>query len=268
VKWLVGLLVLVALLVGADRVAEHVAAGVLADRLQTELGSRPTVEIDGFPFLTQAVGGSYQRLRVSAPVVRREGLSLRDFSATLTGVHVALGDALGGSLSAVPVDRLDAGALVAYDDLTQLAGPGLRLAGDPNGVRVTGRVAALGRQVDVSAVSSVALAGDTRAEAWIKTLLQEQLSAQAYGRLLLLPGATAPVALRSRGKAVCSCFNVTEPEINQHLARAVGSPDERLSSVQQALHCGTNCGSCVPELRRLVRSATPTEPAAAACISS
>jgi len=160
VKWLVGLLVLVALLVGADRVAEHVAAGVLADRLQTELGSRPTVEIDGFPFLTQAVGGSYQRLRVSAPVVRREGLSLRDFSATLTGVHVALGDALGGSLSAVPVDRLDAGALVAYDDLTQLAGPGLRLAGDPNGVRVTGRVAALGRQVDVSAVSSVALAGD------------------------------------------------------------------------------------------------------------
>jgi len=161
VKWLVGLLVLVALLVGADRVAEHVAAGVLADRLQTELGSRPTVEIDGFPFLTQAVGGSYQRLRVSAPVVRREGLSLRDFSATLTGVHVALGDALGGSLSAVPVDRLDAGALVAYDDLTQLAGPGLRLAGDPNGVRVTGRVAALGRQVDVSAVSSVALAGDT-----------------------------------------------------------------------------------------------------------
>ena len=160
-KWLVGLLVLVALLVGADRVAEHVAAGVLADRLQTELGSRPTVEIDGFPFLTQAVGGSYQRLRVSAPVVRREGLSLRDFSATLTGVHVALGDALGGSLSAVPVDRLDAGGLVAYDDLAQLAGPGLRLAGDPNGVRVTGRVAALGRQVDVSAVSSVALAGDT-----------------------------------------------------------------------------------------------------------
>lgn len=160
-KWLVGLLVLVALLVGADRVAEHVAAGVLADRLQTGLGSRPTVEIYGFPFLTQAVGGSYQRLRVSAPVARREGLSLRDFSATLTGVHVALGDALGGSLSAVPVDRLDAGGLVAYDDLAQLAGPGLRLAGDPNGVRVTGRVAALGRQVDVSAVSSVALAGNT-----------------------------------------------------------------------------------------------------------
>ena len=159
-KWLVGLLVVLALLVGADRVAEHVAAGVLADRLQTELGGRPTVEIDGFPFLTQAVGGSYQRLRVSAPVVRHEGLSLRDFSATLTGVHVALGDALGGSLSAVPVDRLDASALVAYDDLTQLAGPGLRLAEDPNGVRVTGRVAALGRQVDVSAVSSVALVGD------------------------------------------------------------------------------------------------------------
>ncbi|MBC7703861.1 MAG: molybdopterin-dependent oxidoreductase [Rhodoferax sp.] len=130
------------------------------------------------------------------------------------------------------------------------------------------RAVRMARNATDTTLEAVALAGDTRAEAWIKTLLQEQLSAQAYGRLLLLPGATAPVALRSRGKAVCSCFNVTEPEINQHLARAVGSPDERLSSVQQALHCGTNCGSCVPELRRLVRSATPTEPAVAACISS
>ena len=35
------------------------------------------------------------------------------------------------------------------------------------------------------------LAGDTSAEAWIKTLLQDELPAQAYGRLLLVPGATA-----------------------------------------------------------------------------
>jgi assimilatory nitrate reductase catalytic subunit len=33
------------------------------------------------------------------------------------------------------------------------------------------------------------LAGDTSAQAWIKTLLQDELPAQAYGRLLLLPGA-------------------------------------------------------------------------------
>ena len=37
------------------------------------------------------------------------------------------------------------------------------------------------------------LAGDIRAEAWIKDLLQQQLPAQAFGRQLLRPDATAPV---------------------------------------------------------------------------
>jgi hypothetical protein len=54
------------------------------------------------------------------------------------------------------------------------------------------------------------LAGDTSAQAWIKTLLQDELPAQAYGRLLLLPGAKAPVAVQSRGKLVCTCFNVSD----------------------------------------------------------
>ena len=130
------------------------------------------------------------------------------------------------------------------------------------------RAVRMARNDTDTTLEAVSLAGDIRAEAWIRTLLQEQLSAQAYGRLLLLPGATAPVALRSRGKAVCSCFNVTEPEINQHLANAAGSPDERLVSVQKALQCGTNCGSCVPELRRLVRAATGAETDRVADISS
>ena len=30
---------------------------------------------------------------------------------------------------------------------------------------------------------------------------------------------------------------------------------ERLASLQATLKCGTNCGSCVPELKRRVRSA-------------
>lgn len=97
------------------------------------------------------------------------------------------------------------------------------------------------------------LAGDTSAEAWIKTLLQEELPAQAYGRLLLVPGAKAPVALASRGRQVCSCFDVGESEIDSTLAGCSGPPESRLQQLQSALKCGTNCGSCVPELKRLVR---------------
>ena len=91
-----------------------------------------------------------------------------------------------------------------------------------------------------------------------------ELPAQAYGRLLLLPGAKPPVAIQSRGQLVCSCFNVTDTAITQHLslisqgendAGALASDEERLASLAQTLKCGTNCGSCLPELKRRVRAA-------------
>jgi assimilatory nitrate reductase catalytic subunit len=97
------------------------------------------------------------------------------------------------------------------------------------------------------------LAGDTSAEAWIKTLLQDELPAQAYGRLLLVPGAKAPVAVAAKGRQVCSCFDVSETQIDTTLAACSGSPDAKLQRLQDTLKCGTNCGSCVPELKRMIR---------------
>jgi assimilatory nitrate reductase catalytic subunit len=106
------------------------------------------------------------------------------------------------------------------------------------------------------------LAGDTSAEAWIKSLLLQELPAQAYGRLLLAPGARAPVALQKKGKKVCSCFGVEAAAIEGHLAQCGGSAEDRLASVQGKLRCGTNCGSCVPELKRMVRGIVPLAQAA------
>ena len=97
------------------------------------------------------------------------------------------------------------------------------------------------------------LAGDISAEAWVKPLLQDELPAQAYGRLLLVPGAKAPVAVPARGKQVCSCFDVSESQIKAALGGCTGTPDTRLLQLQDRLKCGSNCGSCVPELKRLVR---------------
>jgi assimilatory nitrate reductase catalytic subunit len=98
------------------------------------------------------------------------------------------------------------------------------------------------------------LAGDTSAQAWIKTLLQDQLDASAYGRLLLSPGAKAPVAIQSKGNQVCACFNVTEQEITAQLQEGQGNETVRLAQLQAALKCGTNCGSCMPQLKKLVRT--------------
>lgn len=111
-------------------------------------------------------------------------------------------------------------------------------------------------------LEAVLLAGDTSAEAWLKSLLLQELPAQAYGRLLLAPGAKAPMAVQQKAKQVCSCFGVEAPAIEDHLASCGGSPEERLGSLQGKLRCGTNCGSCVPELKRMVRAILPLAQAA------
>jgi assimilatory nitrate reductase catalytic subunit len=130
----------------------------------------------------------------------------------------------------------------------------LRYADKRRGQRRSMRVRRDGADLKLAALL---LAGDTSAEAWIKALLLQQLPAQAYGRLLLAPGAKAPVAVQQNGKQVCSCFGVEAQAIEHHLASSGGASDERLASLQAKLHCGTNCGSCLPELKRMVRAAVP-----------
>jgi assimilatory nitrate reductase catalytic subunit len=127
----------------------------------------------------------------------------------------------------------------------------LRYADKKHGQR---RAVRLSRDGETLRLEGFLLGGDTRAEAWIKTLLQDRLPAQAYGRLLLRPGATAPAGVAARGKVVCSCFGITQTAIGEQLAAAPGTEAERLGALQGALKCGTNCGSCLPELKRMVRA--------------
>lgn len=105
----------------------------------------------------------------------------------------------------------------------------------------------------VQTLRGVLLGGDTRAEAWIKTLLQDELPSQAYGRALLAGSATPPVAVAARSPQVCTCFDVSAAQIGGVLARCSGSIDQRLAQLQGELKCGTNCGSCLPALRSMVR---------------
>ncbi|MDR3452772.1 MAG: molybdopterin-dependent oxidoreductase [Rhodoferax sp.] len=135
----------------------------------------------------------------------------------------------------------------------------LRYADKKKGQR---RAARLARMGDQARLTGFVLAGDISAESWIKTLLQDELPAQAYGRLLLVPGAKAPVAVQSRGKQVCTCLNVTDTAIRAHLAGVEGPEDGRLASLQASLQCGTQCGSCVPELRKIIRATVPARQAA------
>ena len=107
------------------------------------------------------------------------------------------------------------------------------------------------------------LAGDTSAESWVRELLLQRAGAAAYGRLLLKGGAKAPGNLVAAGRVVCTCIGVGEHRIATELARLEGSAAQRLAALQGALRCGTQCGSCVPELQRLVREGSSAAPPAA-----
>ncbi len=143
--------------------------------------------------------------------------------------------------------------MAQIESLLGVAGPqALRYADPKRGQRRAMRLVA--GDGGNARLDAFVLGGDIRAEAWVKALLTDELPAQAYGRALLRPGAEPPVAVVARGRQVCSCFNVTEPEILDALTRCSGTPEARLDQLQGALKCGTNCGSCIPALRTLVRS--------------
>ena len=187
-----------------------------------------------------------------AALAAREALRplMRDFGfATL----VPFGRERSGVLFRAAATQAPAPALLLQIEAELgLAAAGVLHYADPRrGQRRTMRLSGAG---EAMRLDGFLLAGDIAAEAWVRPLLQDELPAQAYGRALLVPGAQAPVALAPRGRQVCSCFDVSETRIAAALATSTGAPEARLDQLQRALQCGTNCGSCLPELRRMIRA--------------
>ena len=87
------------------------------------------------------------------------------------------------------------------------------------------------------------LSGDLRSEPWLREQFERGAPVGELRRYLLLPLDAPPGVPAPRGRTVCNCFDVSEKDI---------SAFSDLRSLQQSLKCGTNCGSCLPELRRLV----------------
>ena len=52
----------------------------------------------------------------------------------------------------------------------------------------------------------------------------------------------------NQGKQVCSCYNVGEKTINEAIAQGCASVEQ----LGEKLQCGTQCGSCKPELSSLL----------------
>lgn len=156
-KLLVTLVVLAALLVAADRILVRVVDGVVASRMQTDgrLDVTPTVRIQGFPFLTQALHGVYGETDVHVRDLTRNGLTVSRLDVTVRNAHVPLSQV--GKARDIPVDGLQATAVVSYYELGHSSGiAGLTVTPAGDGVKVTGNVAG----IQASVTSTLTLKGD------------------------------------------------------------------------------------------------------------
>ncbi len=165
-----------------------------------------------------------------------EGVMIR--AANATAVDAVVLNALDEMFS------LDDGRSIRYDDAR-------KDKGSPVGRRVLLR--GEGSTVKLAAVRLSGELTDVAAEPWLSDWLTRGELVEPIRRLLLMPTSQPPAGYRSAGRVVCNCWNVTEPQITNCLSGMQGPPEALLSALQSELKCGTNCGSCVPELKQIVR---------------
>jgi hypothetical protein len=123
-RWVIALVVLVLLLVGADFGAAAFAEHMISQkaRTQLELTDDPSVTIHGFPFLTQALGGDYSHISVAAAGVPVAG-KLQDVAvnAELEDVTAPLSDLTNGNTKAITIGKLTGAVTIKAADLARLS---------------------------------------------------------------------------------------------------------------------------------------------------
>ena len=92
----------------------------------------------------------------------------------------------------------------------------------------------------------VRLAGETLAQTWLKRAMAEDELGANMIRFALAPTAKAPGNIAPRN-IVCKCADISDVQIRQAIAAGADLPQ-----LQNTLKCGTFCGSCVPEIKRMV----------------
>ncbi len=127
--------------------------------------------------------------------------------------------------------------------------------------RAAARHIRLHQHQDNRYIRGYALIGDVSAESWLSPLLQQQ-SPITHSAALLHKQPIANLSPAPADKIICSCMNVSLERIQAALSdhshnAAVLPPLEQVRHLQKTLACGSSCGSCLPEIRKLVQSATP-----------
>jgi hypothetical protein len=115
---LTSLVVLVVLAVIADFVAKAYAQSRIASQVQqsAKMTGKPSVNIEGFPFLTQVAGHNLKAIDISASNVPAGKFTITAISARATGVHP------NSSFNGATIDHITGSALISFTSLENALG--------------------------------------------------------------------------------------------------------------------------------------------------
>jgi hypothetical protein len=133
-RLLIILIVLVTLLVAADFGVAAAAEYQISKQLKNKLNlvDDPSVDIHGFPFLTQAISGSYSDISVQAQGISVQNMKDLEIDADLRDVKAPLSDVLSGNTSAITVGELDGQVQIKAGDLGRMLNiPDLAISQQP-----------------------------------------------------------------------------------------------------------------------------------------
>ncbi|MDT7743614.1 MAG: hypothetical protein QOE59_2692 [Actinomycetota bacterium] len=120
--FLITLLVLVVLLVGADFGARWIAEDRVAKQLQSQLklDEEPDVAIHGFPFVTQAAAGDYGSVTLTAQHIPYRQLRDITLVADLGDVTLPPQSLIDGTVRSIPARTVTASAQIDPADLARV----------------------------------------------------------------------------------------------------------------------------------------------------
>jgi LmeA-like phospholipid-binding len=145
-RWLVTIVIIAGVLLGLDFGARAVAESVMASKIQRQgLHSKPSVSIDGFPFLTQVASRNFSHVTISAADVPAGPVTITTIDAAATGIRLS-----SYAFSSGTIGNISGTALISFGSLAStltaqfgplgalLNGTGLNLAdAGPDEVRAT-----------------------------------------------------------------------------------------------------------------------------------
>jgi assimilatory nitrate reductase catalytic subunit len=107
-------------------------------------------------------------------------------------------------------------------------------------------------KIEDERLAGILLAGEDQAGNWLRTAMKDGVPIDALRRWIFAPRAEPPVAAAAPRKVICNCLDVSEADIKREIAAGAD-----LTALQEKLKCGTSCGSCIPEIKRMLAVPQP-----------